>query len=239
MEREILNRTLRPDHECLSVEQIGRFADGAMTSRERASAEAHIGRCATCQSELALLQAFSTTTVRDEEADAVREGVAALRRRESEIFGDTRAAKSSRREWIPWARLRPAFTVAAVLLIAGTSYYLLNSTAPRLPSEVGPGREVTRSLAVTVRGPVGDQVVVPERLEWNPVSGAVRYRVRLMEVDGRELYSVESTGDTVTLPESIRVQIVPAKTVLWDVTAFGSASTPIAESGAQRFRLAR
>jgi hypothetical protein len=239
MERGILNRALRPGDECLSVEQIGRFADGAMAPRERASAEAHIASCATCQSELTLLQAFSTTTVRDDEADAVREGVATLRRRESEIFGDARRSKAVRRDWIPWALLRPMAGVAVVLLFAGTSYYLFKSTSPQLPTVVGTDSEVTRSLTVSVRGPVGDQAVAPERLEWTPVSGAVRYHVRLMEVDRRELWSSDTTGTMATLPDAIRAQIVPAKTLLWDVTAIGSASTPIAESGAQRFRLAR
>jgi hypothetical protein len=125
------------------------------------------------------------------------------------------------------------------LLIAGGSYYLLNPPSPRLPAAVSPGSEVTRSLSVAVRGPVGDQADVPERLEWKPVAGASRYRVRLMEVDRHEIWSTEVTGTTVPIPAAVRGQIVPAKTLLWQVTALDSGNRAIAESGIEQFRIAR
>jgi hypothetical protein len=82
-------------------------------------------------------------------------------------------------------------------------------------------------------------IAAPQRLEWRPVSGAVRYRVRLMEVDRRELWSIDTAGTAADLPEPIRALAVPAKTLLWQVTAYNAASAVIAESGQERFRLAR
>ena len=99
------------------------------------------------------------------------------------------------------------------------------------------GDEVTRSLAVTVRGPVGDQVESPQRFEWLAVDGAVRYRVRLMEVDRRELWSTSTSALAVDLPPPIRTSIAPGRTLLWDVTAYDAAGAAIAESGTQSFKV--
>jgi len=239
MERELLNETLRPGPDCLAVEQIGRYADGALTAAERTAAAAHIESCLTCASELALLEAVTATPARAGEREAVDAAVAELRRREA------RATRPQTRERlqvgfaIPFAYLRYAMSLAAVLLIAAGGYYLLNPPSPQLPTSVTSGNEVTRSLAVAVRGPVGDQTEVPDRLEWQPVAGASRYRARIMEVDRHELWSTEVSGTMVTLPAEARAQIVPAKTLLWQVTALDTANRAIAESAIERFRLAR
>src|SRR5262249_30067767 len=148
---------------------------------ERSTVAAHVGTCANCQAELALLQAFTEATVRIDEHDAVRDAVARLRQRESEILGEPRRAPTTQSTWLPFRTLRPALAMAAVLLALVGGFYLFNSNAPQLPSSVGPGGETMRSLAVIVRTPLGDQVEAPERLEWQPVSGAVRYHVSLME----------------------------------------------------------
>jgi putative zinc finger protein len=244
MEREFLNRTLRPGPDCLTVDEIGRYADGALDGTEHARAATHIAHCVTCASELALLQSFASTDVRPDEKEIVDRAVTEIRRREPVMsrepvtIGATHREQSSAGFW-PFGRLIRAMSMAVVLLIAAASYYLLNPSSPRLPVSVDSGGEVTRSLAVAVRGPVGDQVAVPERLEWQSVTGAVRYEVRVMEVDRRELWSARVTGTEVPIPEAVRARILPAKTLLWQVTALDQTGRPIAESGVERFRLAR
>src|SRR2546427_8544025 len=96
MEKELLHGALKPGPECVPIEELGRYADGALPPQERASVAAHVEACANCQAELALLRAFTGATVRDEERDAVRNGVARLRRRESEIFADARHERAAR-----------------------------------------------------------------------------------------------------------------------------------------------
>jgi hypothetical protein len=98
---------------------------------------------------------------------------------------------------------------------------------------------VTRSLGVIVTAPVGDQPAVPERLVWQPVSSAQHYRVRLTEVDRHELWAADAVTAAIDLPPAVRAQIVPGKTLLWQVTAYGPANEPIGESEPQRFRLTR
>jgi hypothetical protein len=169
--------------------------------------------------------------------EIVREGVGRLERRMSEIVGSVPIEEPPWRRWLLLGVFRGAAAVASVLLLVVGGFYLLTTKAPHLPTTVSTGNEVARSLSVKVRRPVGDQVQAPNRLEWLAVAGAAQYRVRLMEVDRREVWSTSTAATAVELPADARVVIVPRKTLLWDVTAYDAPGRPIAESGAQSFRL--
>ena len=41
----------------------------------------------------------------------------------------------------------------------------------------------------------------------------------------------------IDLPAGVQARIVSAKTLVWQVTAYGNSNTPIAESDLERFRL--
>jgi Putative zinc-finger len=239
MEPEILTQALQPGADCPPMDALGRYADGALPPAERAAAAAHINACASCQSELALLQTFADGAIRDEERSAVVQIVAELRRREPEIFTAPALPEIRQSRFALLGSFRHALSLATVLLAVVGGYLIFNSTPPRLPSDAVSYRGVTRSLTVDLRAPIGDQVAAPQRLEWRPVSGAVRYRVRLMEVDRRELWTIETAATAVDLPEPIRALVVPAKTLLWQVTAYDASTAPIGESSVERFRLAR
>ena len=239
MEDEILRAALAPNAECLSVEQLGRHADGALGADEQAAAAMHIGRCLSCQAELNLLHAVTSTAVRPEEEDIVRDGAARLEQRTTEFLAVDRVGPSSRRRWFGFGPL-PLAAVAAVLLvgIATGSFFLLTRKAPELPGSVTTRDEVTRSMALVVRGPVGDQEESPRRFEWVGVDRAVRYRVRLLEVDRHEVWSTSTSAPGVDLPPAVRTSIAPRRMLLWDVTAYDAAGTVVAESGTQSFRVA-
>jgi hypothetical protein len=239
MEEQALKKALHPGPDCISAEQLGRYADGALPAREHAAVHAHVVSCVNCQSEMALLQAFTTLTVSDQEAAAVNAGVGALRRRETEIFGDNARPRMSLRRWMAVSTMRPAAAAAVVLLGMIGGYYLTRPARPGFPTDIGTRSDTTRSLAVALRAPVGDVAQAPERFEWAPVDGASRYRVRLTEVDRREIWSGETPDTAIVIPAPVRVQVVPSKTLLWHVTAYDAAGTPIAESDLQRFRLVR
>jgi hypothetical protein len=237
MEDQILKSALAPNAACLSIEQLGRYADGSLDGEERAAAALHIKNCLSCQAELALLEAVTSGALRPEEAQIVRDGAARLEQRMAERLAADRV------ETLPRPR-RPGFSafplaaVAAVLLMAtGSFYFLLMRKAPELPGSVATGDEVTRSLAVAVRGPIGDQAEPPGRFEWIAVDRAVRYRLRIMEVDRNEVWSTSTSAPGVDLPPAVRTSIAPGRTLLWDVTAYDAADATIAESGTQSFRV--
>lgn len=237
MEEQNLINALRPGPDCPSIERLGRYADGALAPEERRGEESHIAACANCQAELALLHSFATPAVRDDEAEAVRWGVEQLQRREREIFDGGSRKEPSRRRWQSFGRLRPAPALAVVLLVILGGYYLTKQTAPRFPTDIGSSPEATRSLTIAIRGPIGDQTAAPARLQWQPVGGAARYRVRLSEIDRHEIWSSDTTESAIDLPPDVRARIVPGKTLVWQVTAYSGSNAPIAESNAERFRL--
>ena len=236
MEREILRAALAPSAECLSIEQLGRYVDGALGADEQAAAAVHIRGCLNCRTELALLEAVTSSSARIGEAEIIRDGVARLEQRTIDFAGAVHEGISIRRRRFRVGMVLPVAS-AAVLLVAAGSWYVLTTKPPRLPTSVTTGHEVTRSLAVAVRGPVGDLVESPRRLEWLAVDRAVRYHVRLMDVDRREVWSASISAPGADLPSSVRTSIAPARRLLWDVTAYDRSGAAIAESGPQSFRL--
>jgi hypothetical protein len=238
MEPEILTEALQPGADCPPLEVLGRYADAALPPAERAAVSVHVGGCASCRSELMLLHTFAAGEVRDDERSAVGAIVAELRRREAAIFVRDTAPTTPRPRFALFGSLRHAMTLATVLIALVGGYFLFNTTRPHVPSDVS-DRGATRSLTLEPRGPIGELQAAPQRFEWRSVAGAVRYRVRLMEVDRRELWSVDTPATMVALPEPVRALAVPAKTLVWQVTGYNAAGAVIAESDEVRFRVAR
>ena len=237
MEPETLRTALAPGAECPTIERLGRYADGALGADEQTAAAVHIRGCLTCQTEIALLHAVTSSGARPGEAEIVRDGVTRLEQRTIGFTAAVHEDTSARRRWSRIGMWLPV-AGAAVLLMATGTLYVLTAKPPRLPGGVAPGNEVTRSLAVAVRGPAGDLPESPRRFEWLAVDRAVRYRVRLMEVDRHEVWSASTSAAGVDLPPSVRASMAPARTLLWDVTAYDASGAVVAESGPQSFRLA-
>jgi anti-sigma factor RsiW len=135
-------------------------------------------------------------------------------------------------------RVLPLAVAAAVVAVvaAGSSYVLLRKP-PELPPSVTTEPDVTRSLTLGVRSPVGDQREAPRRLEWVASDRAVRYRVRLLEVDRRELWSTTTTAPAAEVPSTVQSSLTPGRTFLWDVTAYDAADRVVSESGLQSFKV--
>jgi hypothetical protein len=79
---------------------------------------------------------------------------------------------------------RPAFALAALLMVAGASWWMVRERAPRAVR--GTGGEA--GIVVAVRSEAAGVV----ELSWAPVPGAQRYRVRFF---GPSLREVSRTDD--------------------------------------------
>ena len=66
MEDEILKRALAPGPDCLPLEELGRYADGALTAEQRTVAARHIEKCPVCQAELALMRSVIASSEQSE-----------------------------------------------------------------------------------------------------------------------------------------------------------------------------
>ena len=130
--------------------------------------------------------------------------------------------------------LRWALLAASVAVVA-SGVALLWTPAPSVPS-TGTG-EIYRTARVEVTSPSGDVPAPPTELRVAPVPGAVAYDVRLLEVDGTELWRISTPVPTVAVPQEVSALALPAKTLVWLVAASDAQGRVLAESGDVRFRV--
>jgi hypothetical protein len=210
-----------------------------LTGIDRADPEIirHTGSCAFCARELRLFESFRSGEIADSDASAINAITARLESRAGEIIPAPPAAAP----W--WKSLYAARGSGPALVAIGASVLLgvigieLRSMHPPPLNTIQSGAEVFRSPAiVSIVSPSGDVSKPPASIAWVGIPGATSYRVRVTEVDGHELWSAVTTNPSAALPTDIKAKIVPAKTLLLDVTAFDPAGRKIASSETTRFR---
>ena len=247
-EQQQWKAALAATDECLSLEELSRYADRSLPEETKDRAPSHLASCPRCQTELAMLQEFELATPRPEEAAHVSWVAAELKRRSGEIDfaqepGSSRPAPSRLGSLVTHKILAPrrigaaAISLAAMLTVVTVGLYLRMGKQPVLVSDGSSGQTVLRSQAVIPLAPKGDLEHSPTALHWQPVPGAARYSVKLMEVDRAVLWQSSSEQPTVVLPQTVREKIVPGKTLLWEVTAIEAGGKAVATSPAARFRV--
>jgi hypothetical protein len=223
---EILKTGLQPSSECLDADRL----EGPLSTRE----SAHVDECPRCRTQVALYREFMDSTPTPDEGAAVSWITHELRRRAT-ATGRPSAAAAIGGWWAGLFRYRAAFAAAAVILVASVGYLALDrEPALREPT---PGTGAYRQLEIPVRGPVGELQAPPPTFEWQTVSGAVRYDVVLLEVDGTPVWNASVTATRVATPPSIEARMVPGKTLRWKVVARDAAGVAIAETQTHEFRV--
>jgi len=212
--------------QCLSLEELSGHTERSLADEAESRVSSHLSSCARCQTELAMLQEFEQLVARPDEAAQVSLISAELKRRLAtrKIFA-TRLISTA------------AMALAAMLLLIAGGLYLRTGKEPVLLSDGSSGQTVFRSQAVTLLEPKGDLERSPTELRWQPVPGAVRYSVKLMEVDRAVLWESSSEETSAALPQPVREKIIPGKTLLWEVTAIEAGGKAVATSPVGRFRV--
>jgi hypothetical protein len=229
--RDLLQSALQRTADCPPLETLEQALDGdpAMT--------AHAHSCAYCRTELELLESFRLAEIPSEDARAVD---AVTRRLSRHSVTDSRRVPEPRQRWWQFSNawLRPAaLATAGLLVLIAIGLQLRHSSAPALRNTQANGAEVFRSNSLAVLSPSGDLQKSPGEVRWEPVPSAAGYQIRLLEVDGNELWSAQTTDTSIAFPPSVRARFVPTKTLLISVTAFDGKSHKIAESAIVRFRI--
>jgi hypothetical protein len=238
-DREILKAALATTPECLNLQQLEALASSPTQSNP------HLLQCPRCQAELAMLKSFESTEPLPGEGAAIAWISSHLERRVEQIKNPSRAkdlgsrSASASPSWFArlfgTGRMRYGVLAGAVALVAITSVILFRpSKEPELRAALG-SQPVYRSQQVLVVGPAGDVNRVPKTLDWQAFPDAQTYKVEVMEVDQSLLWSTEIKNTFVTIPDAVRVKIVPSKPILWRVTALDSAGKILASSSTQRF----
>jgi len=95
---------------------------------------------------------------------------------------------------------------------------------------------IERSQSLELLSPKGELKSAPQTLAWNAVPSAVRYHVRLMEVDKTVLWESTVPSPSVSLPSRIEGLILPGKRLVWAVDAIDAGGRSLV-TGSQDFRL--
>ncbi len=206
---------------CLSLDRLGE----PLSPDE----QAHVATCPRCAAELRMFEAYEDDTP-GEDAAVIREMSIELARRAARVSAGTAPARTA---MLAATMLRWA---AVLVMGAGAAYAVFG----RQPSPVAPAGTdlVYRSGTVELISPAGDVEVLPAEWTWRAVPGAVRYDLRIREVDGSDVWSGSSAQSRLGIPSAVRQILVPGKTVTWDVVALGPDGREVARSSAQRVRLA-
>ncbi len=227
--REFFRRALQRTPECPPIETLERVIDHPDADPRLA---AHVQSCAYCGAEVEMLQTFCAADVPAEDSWAVENITERLGRRPVAVVPAT-----APRRWFQMPWLRPlALSSAAIMALVAIGLQFRGGGPPALGTTPSGGSEVLRGTTVTVTAPGGDLAKAPEDVRWEAAPTAIRYRVRLLEVDGHELWSAETAETAIPIPAEVRSLIVPSKTLLVDVTALDARGQKIADSGNIRFR---
>jgi hypothetical protein len=228
-QRDLMREALGPTPECPSLEVL------AAPQHQK-----HVSECPHCRAELALLHQFESAEAQAGEAAdlawieselARRSPVAAAGR---EPFGDRLRA------WFellfgPAGRGRLSMAAAALVVLVAAGLFL----RPGGGVHQGVVQEpmVWRSGQIAAISPVGDLDQSPSQLRWEAVPGAASYHVRLLEVDGTEVWSADSTSTSVEFPNNIGAKLTPGRAFQWDAAARDGAGRQLATTNLQTFHI--
>ncbi|MDQ6758608.1 MAG: hypothetical protein M3Z32_01935 [Acidobacteriota bacterium] len=228
-----LGEIFGPTADCLEIDELALVLAGRRGEASQSMARAHVDACAYCSTELALLDEFENAAAQPgEQADV--DAIVARLRKASPTAPQPWWESFLERLWTPRMLAPVSIAFAAVLIAITVGVQSRHYSGQPV---VLPEHEVTRSQSVAVVSPIGDQTEAPHQLQWRAVDGANRYRVQFMEVDRTELWSTTVTQTSTPLPNNIRQEILPLKTLLWQVTALDAAGQVLASSGFQSFRV--
>jgi hypothetical protein len=225
--RRAWQQALQAGPSCLAIDRLGE----PLTVDE----QAHVAGCVRCQTELEMFQAYEA------DAPVAGEGLAvawiaqrAKRAVQGAAPGSAGPTPTVAAPTAAWSLPRWALAAASVAVVLGGAV-LLWTPAPSV-APVVPG-DVYRASRVEIASPTGDIAAAPTELRITAVPGAVEYDVRLVEVDGTELWHASTPRPTVAVPPEVSASALPAKTLIWQVVARDAQQRVLAESGDVRFRV--
>ncbi len=204
------------------------FTDlAAAIERGDPAAARHAAACPHCAAELNLYAEFMAVDTAIADSD-----VRWIVRR---LTNPARPRRAKLLSWIdslfhPRSLLAGAAAFATVVVAIGIGVEL------RGPGRVRPVSDsAERAQAVETIAPKGSLAGMPVELKWTAIPGAVRYNLRLMEVDRTVLWQQSAASSPLAIPAAIQKLALPGKRLLWTVEALDAGGRVLA-SGTQDFR---
>lgn len=221
--RQQWQQALTPGPGCLPLERL----DAELTAAERT----HVAGCVRCQSELELFQAYEANAPVEGELAVAWIAAQTKRRLAASHDAATPVATPAPATWrLPsWALM-----AASVAVVVAGATLLMRPDAPAVAPETAP---VYRGVQVAFTEAAGDLEAAPASVAWTRVGGAVNYDLRLLEVDGTELWRVTTSSPMVSVPADARAAFLPGRTLVWRVEARDAGGRTLVSSGDTRARV--
>jgi hypothetical protein len=216
--------------DCPTLEILERVMEES-SSNPRAAA--HVAECPHCQSEIAMLRSFESSTPSENEGAAVAWITAQLERNQK-----APAARTSAKVvpfWRAMFRL-PYMAAAAALIVAitlGVSLYHSDNGQPVIHV---PQNGIYRSAEIKLTTP-SDLSQPPDQLTWEAVPGAASYSVEVDDVTGDKIWKSKSNENSIHLDPGVKAKMIPGKPLKWTVTAVDANGKELA-TGKGNFRVA-
>lgn len=234
---ELLARALARGPECPPLERLAELVHGEVAAAERAALEAHAATCPACAAELELARAFDPAAADAEEGAEIERVAASLAgggagARVLAFPGrrERRAGAAGSPAWMRWA------AAALVLLGIGFAFQATRRSLP--PDLIGPvDGDVVRGGELEAIAPLGEVAAVPTELAFEAVAGAARYRVELLDVAGKALWSAEVAIPPARLDEATRALLRPRASYGWRAVALAADGSELARTATIEFNL--
>jgi len=206
---------------CPDESQIAAYADRQLTGHAKDKVEAHLADCDFCLNQVGFLIRIANAPAPDSVPAAL-----ILRARG---LGEKRFRAEGTTLW-HWGKIAAA---TACLVVVGTIAILNRVAGPvtvppihpvtsptQVPPRVTPpAPKVTppppsvrgvkkNQFEVAVRfGPAGSKLTADEiEIRWEPISGAVKYEVEILNLDGDLIWKQTVEGSSIQLPLEVKVE---------------------------------
>ncbi len=202
--------------------------------------QAHLESCPHCRAELSLLRAFENAEARPEETADLAWIESELVRHSTRSAPQPQPLAARLRAWAavlftPVGHSRLAMAAAAMLVLLAVGVFVRQRGAAPAPSS--DDATVWRSARIAAVAPIGDLDRPPSQFRWEPAPAAASYRLRLLEIDGTEIWSAESPVPLVEIPDSLAPKLIAGRAFQWEVAARDSRGRPVASTSLQSFHI--
>lgn len=232
-EKDLLREALGRTPECPALEVL-------TAPQHDAEVQRHVEGCPHCRAELALFHHFESADAQPGEAADLVWIESELARRSpvastsGESFGDRLRAWLSGL-LLPANRGRLALAAATLVILVTAGIFRQSGTGVRPAQPEEPN--VWRSSQIAAVSPLGDVEQAPSQLRWEAVPGATSYRVRLLEVDGTEIWAADAAAAAIDFPDNLRSKLRTGRAFQWDAVARDPSGRQLATTNLQVFHI--
>lgn len=218
----------RPGPDCLPVDELSASLNLPEGSAQRRTVENHVVTCTRCHNELALLNAFESGAIRENE----REAVEAITGR---LGLAKRKAEKASASW--WQRLVSPTGIAVALAVAAALIVAVNLDRGGLRPIATETADTFRSAPLRAISPLGEVDGIPREFRWTLVPGAATYSLNVMEVDHTPVFSDKVPGTSFSIPSEVGKLLQSGKTLAWNVIAYDNDGRRLASTTLQRIQV--